>query len=72
MFKSIAAVSLVVAAAMAVSSAVPAVAAPAFNGIWYVAILTKAGDCKGNHRHPILIENGILRNASEKGRRSRP
>jgi hypothetical protein len=44
-----------------------AAAFSSFDGVWYVAIVTKSGECKSGTRHPIRIQAGALRNANDRG-----
>jgi hypothetical protein len=52
-----------VAAAMLVSPANSA--APRFDGLWSVSIVTEKGDCDPGYRYPIRIANGQLANAGD-------
>jgi hypothetical protein len=38
-------------------------AAPAYDGLWSVSIVTEKGDCDRGYRYPIRITNGVLANA---------
>ena len=38
-------------------------AAPAYDGLWSVSIVTEKGDCDRGYRYPIRITNGVLQNA---------
>ena len=53
------AVALVAAAVMTTSS----FAAPRYDGMWSVSIVTKKGDCIASYRYPMRIANGVLANA---------
>jgi hypothetical protein len=66
MGKWIAVLSVVAAAAVGPLAA-PAAAFSGFDGVWYVAIVTKSGECKSGTRHPIRIQAGSLRNANDRG-----
>ena len=38
-------------------------AAPAYDGLWSVSIVTEKGDCDRGYRYPVRITNGQLANA---------
>ncbi len=38
-------------------------AAPAYDGLWSVSIVTEKGDCDRGYRYPVRITNGVLQNA---------
>jgi hypothetical protein len=40
-------------------------AAPAYDGVWSVSIVTEKGDCDRGYRYPIRISNGTLANAGD-------
>jgi hypothetical protein len=40
-------------------------AAPRFDGLWSVSIVTEKGDCDRGYRYPIRISNGQLENAGD-------
>src|ERR1700761_3069949 len=40
-------------------------AAPRFDGLWSVSIVTEKGDCDRGYRYPIRISNGTLVNAGD-------
>lgn len=40
-------------------------AAPGFDGLWSVSIVTEKGDCDAGYRYPIRIANGQLVNAGD-------
>ena len=40
-------------------------AAPPYDGIWSVSIVTIKGDCIASYRYPMRISNGILANAGD-------
>jgi len=42
--------------------ATPSFAAPGYDGIWSVSIVTKKGDCIASYRYPMVIERGVLAN----------
>lgn len=52
-----------VAASTLVSSA--SSAAPRFDGLWSVSIVTEKGDCDRGYRYPVRITNGQLVNAGD-------
>jgi hypothetical protein len=54
---------VLVAATTLVSSA--GSAAPRFDGLWSVSIVTEKGDCDRGYRYPIRITNGTLVNAGD-------
>lgn len=58
---------LLVVAALATAAAVPALspaqAAPSYDGVWSVVIITKEGICDPSYRYPVRITNGTLGNA---------
>jgi len=37
-------------------------AAPRYDGVWSVSIVTKKGDCVASYRYPMKIANGVLAN----------
>jgi hypothetical protein len=41
----------------------PAIAMPPFDGVWYVSIVTKKGECESGNRYPVRIISGALSNA---------
>jgi hypothetical protein len=41
----------------------PAIAMPPFDGVWYVSIVTKKGECESGNRYPVRITSGALSNA---------
>lgn len=49
-------------AASAAVATTPGLAAPSYDGLWSVSIVTKKGDCIANYRYPMLIERGVLAN----------
>lgn len=40
-------------------------AAPRYDGLWSVLVMTQKGDCDPGYRYPIRIENGKLVNAGD-------
>jgi hypothetical protein len=40
-------------------------AAPRFDGLWSVSVVTEKGDCDRGYRYPIRIANGQLQNAGD-------
>lgn len=38
-------------------------AAPGYDGLWSVSIVTEKGDCDRGYRYPVRITNGMLANA---------
>jgi len=42
----------------------PAIAMPPFDGVWYVSIMTKKGECESGNRYPVRITGGALSNAN--------
>ena len=40
-------------------------AAPPYDGIWSVSIVTIKGDCIASYRYPMRISNGVLANAGD-------
>jgi hypothetical protein len=40
-------------------------AAPRYDGLWSVSIVTEKGDCDRGYRYPIRISNGQLANAGD-------
>ena len=55
--------SVLVAVTTLVSSA--SSAAPRYDGLWSVSIVTEKGDCDRGYRYPIRISNGLLVNAGD-------
>ncbi len=43
-------------------AATPGSAAPGYDGLWSVSIVTKKGDCIANYRYTMVIEHGVLAN----------
>jgi hypothetical protein len=54
--------ALVAAAAIVTASATSNAAAPHYDGLWSVSIVTEKGDCDRGYRYPIRISNGTLAN----------
>jgi hypothetical protein len=57
-----AACRLVLFFAAALGAAVPAMAAPIYDGLWSVVIVTDKGTCDRSYRYPVRIFNGTLVN----------
>jgi len=55
----------IAAAAASTLSATASVAAPRYDGLWSVLIVTQKGDCDPGYRYPIRIANGTLVNAGD-------
>jgi len=51
--------------AFAAFAASTSVAAPAYDGLWSVLIVTDKGTCDRGYRYPIRIANGVLANAGD-------
>jgi hypothetical protein len=49
-------------AASTILSATQSFAAPRYDGLWSVSIVTVKGDCIASYRYPMLIANGVLAN----------
>ena len=58
----LAACALVAASATLAASATSNAAAPRYDGMWSVSIVTDKGDCDRGYRYPIRISNGLLAN----------
>jgi hypothetical protein len=43
----------------------PILAAPSFDGVWSVSIVTTKGDCIASYRYPMLISKGVLANGGD-------
>jgi hypothetical protein len=54
--------AFVAAAAIVAASATSNAAAPRYDGLWSVSIVTEKGDCDRGYRYPIRIANGTLVN----------
>jgi hypothetical protein len=54
--------ALLAAAASLAASATSNAAAPRYDGIWSVSIVTEKGDCDRGYRYPIRISHGALVN----------
>jgi hypothetical protein len=50
------------ACACMTASATSNAAAPRYDGVWSVSIVTEKGDCDRGYRYPIRISNGVLGN----------
>jgi hypothetical protein len=65
-FEAIRPVTMVAAAAMLASMAIPAGSAPiaaakaSFDGAWSVLIVTQKGTCDRAYRYPVQIQNGLV------------
>jgi hypothetical protein len=55
--------ALVAASATLAASATSNAAAPRYDGMWSVSIVTEKGDCDRGYRYPIRISNGVLANS---------
>jgi len=53
--------ALIAAAAIVAAGTAPS-AAPRYDGMWSVSIVTEKGDCDRGYRYPIRISNGVLAN----------
>jgi hypothetical protein len=53
-----------VAAAVALT-ATASFAAPRYDGLWSVSIVTQKGDCIASYRYPMRIANGVLANGGD-------
>ena len=58
----LAACALVAASATLAASATSNAAAPRYDGMWSVSIVTDKGDCDRGYRYPIRISHGLLAN----------
>jgi hypothetical protein len=56
--------ALVTATASFAASATSNAAAPRYDGMWSVSIITEKGDCDRGYRYPIRISNGLLANGN--------
>lgn len=54
--------ALVVASAIIAAAGTATSAAPRYDGMWSVSIVTQKGDCDRGYRYPIRISNGVLAN----------
>ncbi|MGA9010287.1 MAG: hypothetical protein WB495_26225 [Xanthobacteraceae bacterium] len=52
-------------AATTLASTTTTFAAPRYDGLWSVSIVTEKGDCDRGYRYPIRISNGQLANAAD-------
>jgi hypothetical protein len=57
--------ALVVASVTLAASATSNAAAPHFDGMWSVSIVTEKGDCDRGYRYPIRISHGTLVNGGD-------
>ncbi len=55
--------ALVAATASLAASATSNAAAPRYDGVWSVSIVTEKGDCDRGYRYPVRIAHGVLENA---------
>jgi hypothetical protein len=46
----------------ALGAAAPAAAAPSYDGLWSVVIVTEKGTCDRAYRYPVRISNGAVQN----------
>jgi hypothetical protein len=53
------------AAASIAFAATTSFAAPRYDGLWSVAIVTHQGDCVASYRYPMRFANGILANGGD-------
>jgi hypothetical protein len=58
----LAACALLTATASFAASATSNAAAPRYDGLWSVSIVTEKGDCDRGYRYPIRITQGVLAN----------
>lgn len=54
--------AFVAASSTLTASATSNAAAPRYDGMWSVLIVTEEGDCDRGYRYPIRISNGVLAN----------
>lgn len=52
-------------ATSAALAATTSFAAPSFDGVWSVSIITEKGTCDRGYRYPIRISKGVLANAGD-------
>jgi hypothetical protein len=57
--------ALVAASVTLAASATSNAAAPHFDGLWSVSIVTERGDCDRGYRYPIRISHGTLVNGGD-------
>ncbi len=57
--------ALATLAAASALAATTSFAAPTYDGLWSVSIVTEKGDCDRGYRYPIRITNGQLANAGD-------
>ena len=53
---------IAVSFAGALGAAAPAAAAPSYDGLWSVVIVTEKGSCDRAYRYPVRISNGAVQN----------
>jgi hypothetical protein len=56
-------VAITTLASTTLASTTTTFAAPRYDGLWSVSIVTEKGDCDRGYRYPIRIQNGALANA---------
>lgn len=54
-----------VAASVALASNTASFAAPRYDGLWSVSIVTEKGNCIASYRYPMRIARGVLANAGD-------
>ena len=64
-FKRAVLAAVAISFAGALGTAVPAVSAPSYDGLWSVVIITQKGTCDRAYRYPVRISKGALVNASD-------
>jgi len=62
-----AALCAVLAVTAGLAAAATSTAAPSYDGLWSVSIVTEKGDCDRGYRYPIRISNGVLANGGATG-----
>ena len=58
-------VAITTLASTTLASTTTTFAAPRYDGLWSVSIVTEKGDCDRGYRYPIRISNGVLANAGD-------
>ena len=58
-------VAITTLASATLASTTTTFAAPRYDGLWSVSIVTEKGDCDRGYRYPIRISNGQLANAGD-------
>jgi hypothetical protein len=56
---------ILLGAAVVSLAATASFAAPRYDGVWSVSIVTNKGDCLASYRYPLRIANGILVNGGD-------